>query len=257
MAAELLIVAAVVFGVNIIPVFAPPTWAVLVYFQIAFGLPIVGLAVVGAVAALLGRLVLTYAFRRLGGHLPRKQRSNAIALGQTLSGRTGHAALFFIFAFSPLPSNALFEAAGLARLRLLPVAAGFLIGRLVSYTFFLLIASRIQDSLGAILERGFTSWQAIVLGLAGIAGVVAVILVDWRRVLTHFSKTKTGNRRALPPGSADGRIRGLAPLAPGGPEVDAVQDKEIQGCDGGRSDAAVGVQGRGFHAPRQDDPRTR
>jgi hypothetical protein len=37
MIVELVIVAAVVFGINLLPAFGPPTWAVLVYFRFRYG----------------------------------------------------------------------------------------------------------------------------------------------------------------------------------------------------------------------------
>ena len=48
----------VVFVLNVIPILAPPTWSVLSFIAIRFNSNIILLAVVGAVAATLGRLVL-------------------------------------------------------------------------------------------------------------------------------------------------------------------------------------------------------
>ena len=189
-ALQLLIVVASVFGVNLIPAFAPPTWALLIYFRIAFGLPIAVLAVAGAFAALTGRILLARGFRALGSHLPAKSRERAQALGSVLSSRTSRFAVFVIFAVSPLPSNSLFEAAGLARLRLAPLGIAFVAGRLVTNTLYLLLASKVQSGLAAIFARGVTSWQAVVLGVAGIAGVFAVVGVDWPRVIARFERKR-------------------------------------------------------------------
>lgn len=187
---QLLIVVASVFGVNLIPAFAPPTWALLIYFRIAFGLPVAVLAVAGAFAALPGRILLALGFRALGSHLPAKSRERAQALGSLLSSRTSQLAVFVLFAVSPLPSNSLFEAAGLARLRLTPLAIAFLAGRLVTYTLYLFLASKVQSGLAAILAQGVTSWQAVVLGVAGIAGVFAVVGIDWPRVIDRFDRKR-------------------------------------------------------------------
>ncbi len=41
-----LIVAAVVLGVNLLPAFGPPTWAILVFYRLNMHLPVVGLVLV-------------------------------------------------------------------------------------------------------------------------------------------------------------------------------------------------------------------
>jgi hypothetical protein len=48
-----------IFGVNLLPAFGPPTWAVLVFFRLNSELPAVPLVLLGALAAASGRLVLT------------------------------------------------------------------------------------------------------------------------------------------------------------------------------------------------------
>ena len=53
-----LVIFLVVFVLNVVPIFAPPTWSVLSFIAIRFNSNIIILAVVGAVAATLGRLVL-------------------------------------------------------------------------------------------------------------------------------------------------------------------------------------------------------
>lgn len=71
MIVQLLIVAAVVFGINVLPAFAPPTWTVLVYFRFRYGdIPVPALILVGAGAATAGRFVLARAFGVFGRKLP-------------------------------------------------------------------------------------------------------------------------------------------------------------------------------------------
>jgi hypothetical protein len=57
---------AVVFVVNLVPAFMPPTWSILAYFLIRFDLPLLPLAVGGALAASSGRCVLALASNRYG-----------------------------------------------------------------------------------------------------------------------------------------------------------------------------------------------
>jgi hypothetical protein len=55
---DLLLTAALVFAVNIMPAFGPPTWSVLVVLKLSFGIPAVPLVAVGAIAAAAGRYSL-------------------------------------------------------------------------------------------------------------------------------------------------------------------------------------------------------
>ncbi len=63
--AQLGVALAVIFAVNLLPAFGPPTWAVLVFFSLDFDLPAVPLVLGGALAAAAGRLVLANGARRL------------------------------------------------------------------------------------------------------------------------------------------------------------------------------------------------
>lgn len=76
-AAQYAIALGVVFAVNLLPAFGPPTWAVLVFFSIDFDLPVAGLVLGGALAAASGRFLLANGARRLR---PRFSRRGCAAL---------------------------------------------------------------------------------------------------------------------------------------------------------------------------------
>jgi membrane protein YqaA with SNARE-associated domain len=204
---ELAIVVALVLGINLIPAFGPPTWAVLVYFRVTDRLPIAALVLCGAAAAALGRFLLALLFRHLGSRLPERRRQSLDALGVTISGsRGGLLASLVFFAVSPVPSNTLFEAVGLARARLGPVVAAFCAGRVVSYSLYLTAASTVERQVRDVLEEGVTSPQAIALGVAGLAGLAAVVLIDWVRVIDGArSRWARWKGRPTPP-SVRGRL---------------------------------------------------
>ena len=71
---ELLTLFAIVFGVNLLPAFGPPTWAILVLYVLNSELHPALLIPVAALAAASGRLLLALAFRLLGNRLPEKYR---------------------------------------------------------------------------------------------------------------------------------------------------------------------------------------
>lgn len=55
---DYLLVASVIFGINLLPAFGPPTWAALVFFRLNLDVAAVPLVLVGALAAASDRLVL-------------------------------------------------------------------------------------------------------------------------------------------------------------------------------------------------------
>ena len=174
-----------IFGLNLIPAFAPPTWMALALVGFEFpGTGAVHLAVLGAVAATLGRLTLA----RLSHWLVRERllsaahRANIDVIKERLEKRTAlTVGLFLFYAFSPLPSNFLFIAYGLTGLPLPRVALPFFVGRLASYTFFIeggAAAGRQLhiDSLASGLYAGawFIGTQVIIL-----AALYAFTRIDW------------------------------------------------------------------------------
>ncbi len=182
---HLLVAAVAVLGVNLLPAFGPPTWAVLVFF--AFRYPDVStpaLVITGAVAATTGRALLALAFRVFGTKLPAKRRESLEVLGLSLGqSRLGLAASFAIFAVAPIPSAQMFEAAGLSRIRLRPLLLAFFFGRLISYSIYVTGASAARDSLSRLFAKGLLSPAAIATQVIALAAVVAIVLVDWPSVI--------------------------------------------------------------------------
>src|SRR5690348_2056922 len=168
---HLLAAMGLVFVINLLPAFGPPTWAVLVFAHFHWrDIPTPALVVGGALTATAGRIVLALGTRKVGRRLPADRRANLEALGRTLSeSRTGLVASLAVFVFSPLPSAQMFMAAGLANVPLLPLAGAFLIGRTVSYTAYLTAATAAAETVHRLLSQGLTSPTAIAIQLAALA----------------------------------------------------------------------------------------
>lgn len=174
----------VVLGVNLMPAFGPPTWALLVYFRLQEHLAAVPLVALGAVSAASGRLLLALAFTRLRGHISAKQTANLAAAGEILTrDRKRSIAGLLLFALSPVPSAQLFEAAGLIGVALVPLTAAFFAGRLVSYSLYVGGASAAAStSAGKLLTEQFTSPWGIAVQVALLAGVYGLTRIDWTRL---------------------------------------------------------------------------
>jgi membrane protein YqaA with SNARE-associated domain len=175
------LVAAAVLGINLLPAFGPPTWAVLVLFTLHGDYFEPGLVLVGAVAAASGRLLLAYGTRRLRRFVPDKQRENLEAAGALLTSRRGRSvAGLALFAVSPVPSAQLFEAAGLMTLRLVPLTAAFFVGRTISYGLYVGGAHSIRETgTGKVLLSSLTSPWGLGLEVLMLVALVLLARVDW------------------------------------------------------------------------------
>ncbi|WP_296712275.1 hypothetical protein [Rhodoblastus sp.] len=135
----------VVFLLNVLPAFAPPTWTALSAFSV--GAPDINwfaLALTGATAATSGRIVLAKLSRLiLRGRLLREDsRRNIDEIRLKIEAhRAVSAVALMVFALGPLPSNHLFVAYGLSSLNIAFAAAPFFFGRLTSYSFWILSAA--------------------------------------------------------------------------------------------------------------------
>lgn len=186
-----LILFAIVLGVNLMPAFGPPTWSIIVVYGLSTRMPLPALVVTAAFSAALGRFLLAHAFRLLSGQIPGKMKRNVAAAGRALERRKRNTFIALgLFALSPLPSAQLFEAAGLAGVRLVAFTAAFFVGRLISYSAYGLTAKGIEKTtLGDTFRHTLTSPLGIGLQLAMIALLVALTQIDWEKHLgTAHSK---------------------------------------------------------------------
>lgn len=181
---DYLLAIAVIFGVNLMPAFGPPTWSILVLFNLNFDLEPYLLVPLGALAAASGRFTLASGARRLRPRFPRRYLENLDAAEQALTASNTRAyAGLGLFALSPVPSAQLFVGAGLLTVRLLPLTLAFFSGRLVSYSIYVGASSVAKDNLGEIVGDSLTSPLGIALQLVMLAGLVLLVRLDWARIL--------------------------------------------------------------------------
>jgi hypothetical protein len=181
---EYLVALAVVFAINLLPAFGPPTWAVLVLFTLNSDLSAPAIVVGGAIAAAAGRLTLAMATRRLRPRLRADRRRNLEAARAAIeSDRRLAVGGLGLFALSPIPSAQLFVGAGLLDVRLVPLTLAFFSGRLVSYSLYVGAATAAEASLGEVVEDSLTSPVGIGLQLLMVGALVLLVRVDWTKAL--------------------------------------------------------------------------
>jgi uncharacterized membrane protein YdjX (TVP38/TMEM64 family) len=169
-----------VFILNVVPFFMPPTWIVLstLYFLFPQQFDPLFLALTGAFASTFGRIILCrigVASRRLMGENRRKSMDRA---GRALrSKKYGGFILSFLYALSPLPSNAFFLMMGTMKCHFFTIFLGFWLGRLISYAVTINVAHIAFRSLADVLA---SQLQAVVLvDSLAIVSVIVFAFIDW------------------------------------------------------------------------------
>jgi hypothetical protein len=180
-----------VFALNVIPAFAPPTWMVFSYLGFRnHGTNVALLALIGGLAATLGRLTLAKLSRVIIRQklLSERTKQNIDAIREGLQGKRKLTfGIFLFYAFSPLPSNYLFLAYGLTTLELKLIAIPFFLGRAVSYSFWGLTSSAIARRFFS-MNGGTWSYLTIYFLATQILLLYIVYLftrVDWRALFTE------------------------------------------------------------------------
>jgi uncharacterized membrane protein YdjX (TVP38/TMEM64 family) len=184
-----------VVGVNLMPAFGPPTWSIIVLYGLNTSLPLFAIILIGAAAAALGRFLLGCSFSLLAHRVSQKTQDNLAAARSAFerNRRNGILALA-LFALSPVPSAQLFEAAGLAGVRLFNFTIAFFFGRLVSYTIYATTAKEIQESsLGDVFTKSLTSPIGLALQIVMIAALIGLTRIDWGRRL-NVRANRNGDR---------------------------------------------------------------
>lgn len=196
---------AIIFVLNSLPAFAPPTWMVL--SAVGLSNPDANpwlTALVAATAATAGRLTLAklaFIIVRQRWLSARTKENIDLVKDRLGTQRAMTFGVFLVYTISPLPSNSLFIAYGLTSLPLTLVAVAAFIGRFVTYSFWMVIAVEVankvvldQGSIFAYFGGYFVVTQVFLLVL-----VVLFAKLDWRtwfasKTLRLISRTETSHQ---------------------------------------------------------------
>lgn len=175
----------IVLVFNLAPAFTPPTWMILSYIQITYHPHFLALALVGAIAATAGRLLLAMSANLIvrDRFLSRHTITNLDVLKTQLQKRKQLTfSIFLFYAFSPLPSNQLFLAYGLTDLDLSLIVLPFFIGRFISYLFWIMTASTVAHTLASkvLLNGGFIKSYFLIIQALTLVLVYVFTRIDWR-----------------------------------------------------------------------------
>ena len=188
----------IVFVLNLIPAFMPPTWLVLAFFFVKDDLTLIPTIIVGATAATCGRLTLAYLTRRyFEPLLPVAKQQSLYRVGEFIKAKRLIALplLMLFYAFSPIPSNQFFIAAGLVNADLRLIGLSFLLGRLFSYGFWVTIADHTVSNLDKIFIEHMSNPQTYIMEILSFIIVYFVINFLISRALSANPSPKSGKTK--------------------------------------------------------------
>jgi len=188
---SLIVVIAVIYVLNTLPAFAPPTWmvtSVLGFNHPQFN-PLV-LALVAALAATFGRITLAVLSQFIIRNklLNTRTKENIEVLKNALQLRKNQTVgAMLLYSFTPLPSNYLFIVYGLTTLPIRLIAAPFFIGRVVSYAGWIYLGQKAYQNLDIdeSLVDGYLSVYFILTQIGFLLLIYLFTKVDWHAVLVE------------------------------------------------------------------------
>src|SRR5215216_1294065 len=177
---------AVVFLINLAPAFMPSSWMVMAFFYIHFDLPLIPLAVTGAIVSGCGRFFLAKGSDLLTRSLFKKKKEDLRELGGLLEEKPKLLpAIVFGYALTPLPTNNLFVAAGMVGVSVSRVLLGFWAARIPADLFWMWTTNATFASLEDVFEKG-GNWLAIVLQVGALSSIALLYVMPWGKWLTKY-----------------------------------------------------------------------
>ena len=171
----------IVFGINLLPAFGPPTWLALVIAQWRWHLNPAVVVVLGVIGAVGGRALLSIAFARLRDHFPKRDIANLNRAHAKIEQHpSGELAWYVVFLFTPVPSAQLFCAVGLLEMPLTKILITFAVGRLVSYSIYDATASAVNNQFHSLWSKYWGSPLAIALQISFLIAVTVLPLISWK-----------------------------------------------------------------------------
>ncbi len=171
-------------AMNASPILMPPTWIVLSsFYAIDPALNIPSLSIIGATGALIGRIILMYISRFFRRFIGTERKSSLDTLAEYMKKKKyGYFSASFIFAITPLPSNLLFMAYGIMRVKNISLFAGFWVGRAAAYYIMISIST---VTLKPFLELFDDSLVGIlVTDVSSLVMIVIFACINWNKLIT-------------------------------------------------------------------------
>lgn len=172
------------FLFDVVPIPFPPAFTIMVFLQIAFGLNIWWVIVIGVIGSIAGRYVLTLYIPFLADKIFRKSKNEDVQfLGDQMKAK-GWKGQIAILAYTllPLPTTPLFLASGMARINAAYIMPVFFVGKFTSDAITVHFGKYLSENTQNIVAAGF-SWKSFSSLIIGLILLSAILFIDWRSLI--------------------------------------------------------------------------
>ena len=181
-----LLLFAIAYSMNIVPVLGPPVWTVVAFFVVQFELPLLPTAIGASFCSAWGRLTLTRITARYGRSIIRAQQADVDAVSSFIEKRRRRLFPVTLLYSIALPTSWLFMAAGIIRVPLRPIFFGYWLSR-STVDIVLVLGARTANE--ELLQGSTIGLQALIAQAFGIVTFILFLRLPWVRWLSHLTRS--------------------------------------------------------------------
>ena len=181
---QYLVVFLAALSVDLIPVFAPPAWTLMVFLLVKFNLNPWMVLVAGVTGSALGRYLFSLYIPKVSAKLITRRKDQELEFVGKKLGQTRWKTWTFVFLYTltPLSTTALFTAAGMAKIHPMQTVPPFFVGKLLSDGLMIGMGNHLSSNGGDLLHNLFSP-KGILTMIFGLAVIGALLFIDWRTLL--------------------------------------------------------------------------
>jgi membrane protein DedA with SNARE-associated domain len=199
---QYLLVFAGSFLFDVVPIPFPPAFTIMIFLQVAYGLNIWWVIIIGVIGSIIGRYILTLYIPLLAGRIFKKSKNEDVQfLGEKMKekGWKSQAAIL-AYTLLPLPTTPLFLASGMAKINARYIIPAFFIGKFTSDAITVHLGKYVSENAKSMMEGGI-SWKSIISLIVGLLFLCSILFVEWRSLIQKnkfvlnfriWNRTKTG-----------------------------------------------------------------
>jgi membrane protein YqaA with SNARE-associated domain len=174
------------FGVDTIPVLAPPAWTIMAFAIVKYRLnPWIVLAI-GVPASALGRYVFSLYIPKFSDKVLAKRKKEELNyVGKKLKGRIWQTWVFVLgYTVSPLSTTALFTAAGVTKVPVWHLLPPFLVGKFASDAMMVKAGQFAAGNLKGMLH-GVLNAKSLAIAAITLVVTAGFMFVDWYSLIAR------------------------------------------------------------------------
>jgi membrane protein YqaA with SNARE-associated domain len=171
-------------GVDLIPVFAPPAWTLMMFLLVKFDLnPWIVLSA-GVTGSALGQYIFSLYIPKVSAKLITRRKDQELEfVGKKLGQARWKTWTFvFLYTLTPLSTTALFTASGMAKIHPMQTVPPFFVGKFLSDGLMIAMGKHLSSNAGDFWHS-LISPKGIVTMVLGLIVIGGLLFIDWRTLL--------------------------------------------------------------------------